>query len=327
MQAISDTNHLVNRLRLRHLQLLMLLGQEPNVARCAARMHLTQPAASKLLREIETVLGAALFTRNRRGLEPTPAGAAMTRRAALILEEVAAAHAEMLLTLQGAQGHLRLGVYPVAVPEMLVAMRQHLHRSMPDLVISVHEGVETSLLTGLSHGQLDCVIGRIVQEELTPDLRHEVLFHEPAVIVCGVAHPVLRARKSQRLTHLAESAWILPTLKGASYQLVASRLALEGLPAPRVAMEMVSVFATVEVLNSSRLLAIFPAAVARSLAQGGRVGVVPIAPLSLLYPVGLMYRQQEVLGDMVQIAIAAARRAAAARTHAAAPSGMRPRRR
>ena len=251
----------------------------------------------------------------------------MTRRAALILEEVAAAHAEMLLTLQGAQGHLRLGVYPVAVPEMLVAMRQHLHRSMPDLVISVHEGVETSLLTGLSHGQLDCVIGRIVQEELTPDLRHEVLFHEPAVIVCGVAHPVLRARKSQRLTHLAESAWILPTLKGASYQLVASRLALEGLPAPRVAMEMVSVFATVEVLNSSRLLAIFPAAVARSLAQGGRVGVVPIAPLSLLYPVGLMYRQQEVLGDMVQIAIAAARRAAAARTHAAAPSGMRPRRR
>lgn len=313
MTPTKTPEQLVSRLRLRHLQLLMLLGQDPNVAHCAGRMHLTQPAASKLLREIEDVLGATLFQRNRRGLVPTPAGLAMTRRAALIIEEVGAAHAELSLTLQGARGHLRLGVFPVAVPELLVGTRERLLASMPDLFVSVHEGVESSLLGALSQGQLDCVMGRVVTEALTPDLHHEVLYQEPAVIVCGVDHPVLRARKPQRLARMAESEWIIPSPHGAAYHMVASRLAQEGLPPPRVAMETVSVFVTVEMINRSALLAMLPATVARGLAQAGRIGVVPAPPLQSLHPVGVIYRHQPPPSGLVLATLVAARQAAAAR--------------
>ena len=310
MTHANDADRLIRRLRLRHLQLLALLGQDPNVAHCAKRMHVTQPTASKLLREIEDILETPLFTRNRRGLTPTPAGAAMTRHAALIVDEVGAAHAELALTLRGATGHLRLGVFPVAIPELLMQTRQHLLETWPDLVMSVSEGVEQSLLSALSAGQLDCVMGRVVIDALTPDLRHEVLYHEPAAIVCGIRHPVVRARKADRLSWLARSDWTLPTLSGASYNMVASRLAQEGLPAPRVTMETVSVFVTTELLNRNPMLSVLPATVARNLAEAKRIAIVPVPLPALLYPVGLMYRQQMAQNPLVQSVIAAARHVA-----------------
>jgi DNA-binding transcriptional LysR family regulator len=311
MTAINDTGHLLGRLRMRHLQLLALLGPEPNVARCAKRMHLTQPAASKLLREIEDILGTVLFARNRRGLSPTPAGCAMTRHAALIVEGVSAAHAELALTLRGATGHVRLGVFPVAIPELLARTREHLLVAWPHLVMSVREGVETSLLNALATGELDCVMGRVVTEALTPDLSHEALFHEPASIVCGAGHPVMRARKSERLAWLARCEWVLPTLGGASYNIVASRLAQEGVPAPRVTVETTSVPVVEALLNRSQMLSVLPQTLARSLALVGRVGIIPVPLPASLYPVGIMYRQQAMHGPMVKAVIEAARLAAA----------------
>src|SRR5690606_21991908 len=86
MAVSGSLSRLLGRLRMRHLQLLALLGEHPNVAHCAKRMHVTQPTASKLLREIEDLLEITLFIRNRRGLEPTVAGRALTRRAAIIVD-------------------------------------------------------------------------------------------------------------------------------------------------------------------------------------------------------------------------------------------------
>src|SRR5690606_13652631 len=99
-----DFSRLIGRLRLRHLALLDTLGRDPNVGRAAKQLHMTQPTASKLLREIENIFETTLFTRNRRGLAPTVAGRAMTRRASVLLAEMRATHAELHSTLQGATG-------------------------------------------------------------------------------------------------------------------------------------------------------------------------------------------------------------------------------
>lgn len=298
------------RLRLRHLQLLALLGQDPNVARCAKRMHLTQPTASKLLREIEDIFEACLFTRNRRGLQPTPAGAALTRRAALILEEVGAAQTELALTLRGGAGHLRLGVFPVVVPELLMKMRQLLLEDSPQLVMTIQEGVEQGLLPPLSAGLLDCVVGRVVTHALTPDLRHQVLYHESSVVVCGPNHPAVRARKPERLRWLAQCDWTLPTLSGATFNMVASLLAQQQLPPPRVTTETVSVFTTVQLLGHTQMLSVLPATAARKLAASGLLAVLPIPLQASLYPVGVIYRREAAGHPLVQSVIAAAERAA-----------------
>ena len=64
MNTENDFRRLMGRLRLRHLALLDLLGKDPNVGRAAKIMHMAQPTASKLLREIEDIFETALFIRS-----------------------------------------------------------------------------------------------------------------------------------------------------------------------------------------------------------------------------------------------------------------------
>ena len=275
------------------------------------RMNLSQPTASKLLREIEEIFGTLLFTRNRRGLAPTPAGLAMTRRASLMLEEMHATHQELLAAMQGATSRVRLGVFPVAVPRLFVALRERLLEQWPGVVIQLDEGSENGLLKALSAGQLDCVLGRVVAELLTPDLHHEVLYREPTVVVCGTAHPIRRAsRSADRYRLLSTSEWLLPSPGGASYNLVAARLALAGYPAPRVSIESISAFATSELLQRSHLLSVLPQSVAQDHARQARLAIVPVKLAETNYPVGIMFRKVTARSALVRGVVQAARQVA-----------------
>lgn len=69
-----DPQRLLSRLRFKHLQLLLALHQGGSLRAAASLMHLTQPALSKALGEIEAAFGVTLFLRNARVLEPTAQG-------------------------------------------------------------------------------------------------------------------------------------------------------------------------------------------------------------------------------------------------------------
>lgn len=310
MTQLSDVSRLIGRLRLRHLALLDALGRDPNVGRAAKHLHMTQPTASKLLREIEHIFETVLFTRNRRGLVPTVAGQAMTRRASVLLAELRATHAELHSTLQGATGRLRIGVFPVAVPEFLPRLYGILQARWPGLHISMKEAIENPLLTQLSNGEIDCIFGRIVMETLTPDLRHEALYSEPTSIVCGIDHPLLKTKSADYLTAIRQSNWMLPASDGAIYNMVASWLATRGIKAPTIEVETTSVFVTIEMLNHSTLLSILPKNVAKAYAELGKVSLVPFGDLSSNFPVGVIYRTEAAENPMIKMVLEAARECA-----------------
>ncbi len=307
MPQLPDFNRLIGRLRMRHLALLDVLGRDPNVGRAAKTLHMAQPTASKLLREIEHIFETTLFTRNRRGLTPTAAGLALTRRASVLLAEMHATHAELLSTRQGATGRLRIGVFPVAVPDFLPRLYLALKARWPGLHISITEAVEMTLLAQLSKGDIDCIFGRIVMETLTPDLRHETLYNELTAIVCGTRHPLLKARPTDRAALLQHSTWMLPARQGALYNMVASWLANHGISEPQVEVETTSVFATIEMLNHSELLSILAKNVALAYAELGKVALVPDGDLPAHYPVGVIYRMEAMVNPMMKVVLGAAR--------------------
>lgn len=307
MTQPSDFSRLIGRLRLRHLALLDTLGRDPNVGRAAKQLHMTQPTASKLLREIEHIFETELFTRNRRGLAPTAAGQAMTRRASVLLAEMHAAHSELRSTLQGATGRLRIGVFPVAVPEFLPRLYSRLQVRWPGLHISMKEAIENPLLTQLSNGEIDCIFGRIVIETLTPDLRHEALYSEPTSIVCGIGHPLLKAKPADCIATIQQSNWMLPAAEGAIHNMVASWLATRGIKAPKVEIETTSVFVTIEMLNHSTMLSILPKNVAIAYAELGKVALVPSGDLSSIFPVGIIYRMEATENPLIKMVLEEAR--------------------
>ncbi len=300
MTQETDFRRLMGRLRLRHLALLDWLGSDPNLGRAAKNLHMAQPTASKLLREIEDMFQTPLFNRNRRGLTPTAAGRVLTRRAGIMLAEMQATHTELLAALKGSTGHLRIGVFPVVIPEFMPTLHLALHETSPGLTLELREAVEHQLLDQLSKGEIDCIFGRIVMENLTPDLRHQALYAEPTVIVSGCGHPVLTKDAAKQRQVLEHTAWMLPARQGAVYNLVASTLAGLGLKAPRVDIETTSVFVTIEMLNHTKLLSILPQKVAQSYAAAGKVGIVPIPALNSNYPIGIIYRADAANNPLLQ---------------------------
>jgi DNA-binding transcriptional LysR family regulator len=101
---VDDLNHhLLRKLRLRHFELLGHLGEVATVHAAAKRMHLTQPAVSRMI-QIEEIFGGPLFDRTARGISANHIGLALMRRSGMLVAELAAAQQEATVMRAGASG-------------------------------------------------------------------------------------------------------------------------------------------------------------------------------------------------------------------------------
>ena len=82
-----------SRIRLRHLTCFVAVAQERTLARAAARLHLSQPAVSKTLAELEHLAGRRLVERGRAGTQLTPAGEEFLRYAVDVTQALESAAA------------------------------------------------------------------------------------------------------------------------------------------------------------------------------------------------------------------------------------------
>src|SRR5690606_27417740 len=108
MPSSSEYPSLLLRLRTRQLALLSLLDAERNLGRAAAALHISQPAASKLLQQAEDTFGMALFERHARGMTPTPHGEILIRYARRMLTDFGFVREEMVALSSGLRGTLRV---------------------------------------------------------------------------------------------------------------------------------------------------------------------------------------------------------------------------
>ncbi len=88
-----------------------------NLGRAAAAWACVQPAATKLLQQVEEATGVTLFTRLARGMEPTPSGEVLIRYARQALTDFGFAREQMAALRSGLRGRLRLGIIRARLPE------------------------------------------------------------------------------------------------------------------------------------------------------------------------------------------------------------------
>jgi DNA-binding transcriptional LysR family regulator len=237
----SKADYLVRRLRLRHLELLVALAQAGTLRAAALRLHLSQPALSKMLGEIETGFGARLFERSSQGVTANALGGAVVYRARVILGELSRGKDEVDALRTGATGVLRVGTLSVtsAVPKAVVQLR----RALPGARVQILEGRVRELIQRLLEGELDCVFGAITPELLTsdllPQLRPEVLLEDELCVLCGTDHPLVRRRRL-RWTDLRAAAWVTPPKDTLVRQAFMTAFLNEGLEPPEPAIEVLS---------------------------------------------------------------------------------------
>ena len=116
-------HRIVSRLRFRHLALLVALREHGNLHRAAAAVHLAQPSATKLVRDLELVFGFPLFERLPRGMKPTELGEevlAFARRTLVGLERFCQ---DLDNKRQGGFGQLVIGAIMGAAPVVVAPPR------------------------------------------------------------------------------------------------------------------------------------------------------------------------------------------------------------
>jgi LysR family hydrogen peroxide-inducible transcriptional activator len=173
---------------LRQLRYFATLAETHHFGQAARRCHVTQPALSMQIKELETALGAPLIERPRKGVLLTPAGREVARRARAILQSVQDLADLARERAQTLSGPLRLGVIPTIGPYVLPGILPRLHAVFPKLQLSVRETQTTLLARELLAGSLDLLILALPLKDA--EIEELPLFDDVFALALPPQHPL-----------------------------------------------------------------------------------------------------------------------------------------
>ncbi len=246
-----------SHLKTRQLVLLVELGRHRSILQAAQAAHLTQPAASKLLADLEHALGVKLFERLPRGVAPTAHGEVMIRRAGAALAEMEAGHQEIMELMSGLSGRVAVGSVLTPSTTLLPAAVVALKAAQPRVHVAITIDTSKVLVELLLNGELDIVIGRVLDSELATQLDFEPLTDEPHSLIVRAHHP-LAGRSGLALADLGRQAWILPPAGSILRDRLTARFIGAGLDQPQQAVETLSLPVVIQLLSQSDMVAALP---------------------------------------------------------------------
>ncbi len=196
-------------LKARHLRLLVTIDTYRNLTQVADVTHVTVPAVSKSLSELERGLGLTLFSRTAQGLTPTPYGECLVRHARSMLTILHQARDELKALSSGTEGKVNVGMLPASGSVLLPPALTILKQRSPGTNVMVSEGTSAVLLPELWQGHLDLIVGRLPPPDALGSFEEKALLEEPVVLVTGPQHPLARKRQVS-WSDLTPYPWILP---------------------------------------------------------------------------------------------------------------------
>lgn len=287
-----------SNIKLRHLQLLVALDEFRHLGRTAEFLSVSQPAVSKVLVEVEKMLGMTLFTRSTRGTEPTPAGESLVRFARSVLAQYDVTRDEIEAVASGAAGRVRVGSMGATLPVLLARAVTRLKDRAPRATVLVEEGDLTHLLPRLRLSELDVIVGRLEPAYAAPDLVTEALYDEPMVAIAAVDHPLSRKTRPD-WADLANHPLVLPPPWASLRVKLEQAFFRHGQHPPADVMESSSYLAVTTFVAQRQAVGFVARSVGEQLQAEGRFHVLAMPVEVDLPPVGLITLRDRRLAPSV----------------------------
>ena len=298
-----------SHLKLRHLVLLVELGRHSSILNAAQAANLTQPAASKLLAELEHALGVSLFERLPRGVLPTRYGEVMIRRAGAALSEMDAAHQEVMELQSGLSGRVAVGSVMTPSTSLLPEAIKLMRRSHSRVQVAISVDTSKPLIQRLRAGELDLVIGRILDSESAHELNFEPITDEAHSLIVRANHPLL-GHKDLRLEDLTREAWIMPPYGSILRDRLTALFLSNGLDQPIETTETLALPVVANLLTGSDMIVALPVELVQLYIDAGLLAVLPY-DLGLRMDVyGIVTRKQHQLSPGAEATLTALRQVA-----------------
>jgi DNA-binding transcriptional LysR family regulator len=306
---IAPASTIRKRLRLRHLQLMVALSETESLRSAADELAMTQPAATKALKDLEDTVGVSLFVRHARGMEATIYGEAVMRYARVVFEDLEELREELAAIEAGDIGKVRIGAVMAPAPDLLTRVIVTLKEAHPRLQITVQIDTSDVLVQALQQDQLDIVVGRIPYGYPALDLSFETLSEEALSIVARPEHPVAHAPAKPKLAELAAYPWIVQPHPSPMRQVIDQTFRESRVAPPVSTVETSSILTTLSLLRDSDMLAVLPSSVAQYYAALDTIATLPTPLRGRLAPYGLILRKNRRISPATQLVIDAIRAA------------------
>ncbi|MCX4164933.1 MULTISPECIES: LysR family transcriptional regulator [Paraburkholderia] len=296
MNRQAATVALVNRLKFKHLALLVALDDTRNVHQAADAINVAQPSASRMLGDIEEAFGFLLFERNARGMQPTPLGVVTLAYARRALAELTRFAEDLDVKRRGGHGQLTVGAIMGAAPDLLAMAVASLKTERPLLNVRILGETSDQVVQLLHRREVDLALGRLTSPLQHNDFSFEPLAREPLVLVVRVRHPLI-SRSSVALHELMEWPWVAQPITSPARVLFEEELARAGLATPVNLTECASIFATLQLLENFDAIAMLPESVVRDHVRGKLLVALPIEIGKSLPGFGILTRKGEPLAE------------------------------
>ncbi len=297
MNAPPNTAALIQRgLKLVHLRLLSALAETEHISMAAAQIGIAQPAASRLLAEIERIVGQPVHLRTGRGMVLTPVGHAFARRAQRIQLELQDAARDMAEAASGGTGNVRIGSVTGPAMDRVLPVLRNARLTAPQITFEVIVAPSDILCDHLLSGRIDFAIGRVPAGPEAQLFAVSEIATEPVALVVRRGHP-LANHPAPSAADLLRYDWVMPPADSLLTRTVLDRLHAHGLQTPPQRLSTASFLLTFALLLQSNAIAPLAQAVARSFSR------LPDGPYAILAvdlgievePFGLVTRAGAVL--------------------------------
>lgn len=193
-------------MKLHQLRILLAVAQHGSIHEASRGLHISQPALSKAIAELERELGVTLLSRSVRGVSLTAYGMALVKRASVVEQELRHALEDIESIRGHAEAELNIGFTAVAssgpLPDAMAAFRM----GFPNVALRGFEQRSQQILEGLREGRIDLGLISTNSGPGTSSFQWEPLFSVPMRLAVRPGHPL---RKTRKLRALLDADWLV----------------------------------------------------------------------------------------------------------------------
>jgi DNA-binding transcriptional LysR family regulator len=258
-----------------HLRMIVALDETKMVGAAALQLNISQPAASRMIAEMEAILKAPVCERLPRGVALTPFGAALARRSRAILLELRDTEREISDLRLGRGGSVIVGSVTAPAIDLVVPALNRVRARHPNIEVTLH--VETSgvLIRELLASRVDFVIGRIPDDYDPRQFATRTIGLEYANLLVRSGHPLLGRRKGTKVTlaDMQEYDWILQPHSSPLRRAVEALFMGSNIPLPARVMNTSSILLTMVLVAQSNAIAPIACQAAQFITKSNSLGL------------------------------------------------------
>lgn len=193
-------------MRLQQLELIITLAETGSLRAAAQALHVTQPALTKSLRQLEQEFATPLVIRTAQGVRLTPAGEVVRARAASAMREIEHAREEVAWHTRQGSARVAVSLSPAAAMLLMPGALARLRTRWPQARAALVDALYPRSLTMVRSGEVDLAVGPLLGGSVDRDLHAQPLFEGQTALVVRADSVHAQARC---LADLIGARWVL----------------------------------------------------------------------------------------------------------------------